>query len=226
MGERFVAPRRRPAQPVAALLAAVGVLAGVLVGRPGLETVPGCGPSGELYPSQTAQDWVSYADHVVVATPTRERDTNRQDYAKGAVAYTADRLVSFRTDRRLWSAKSPRHALGSGFDLVAPGWKAYRPSGTRVAQMAVDSPRFQAGHTYLLAVRWHEGAWAVLGEGASVPFDDHTGDRGEWCGRVLGEDDIAEGERFSRHDDHSLEKALLGQDEQAAVRALDRAARG
>ncbi|MFJ8151691.1 hypothetical protein [Streptomyces sp. NPDC094468] len=49
---------------------------------------------------------------------------------------------------------------------------------------------------------------------------DHTGDRGEWCGRVLSEQDVAEGERFSRHDDHSLEKALLGQDEDAVKRAL------
>ncbi|WP_406439099.1 hypothetical protein OHB00_29410 [Streptomyces sp. NBC_00631] len=219
-------PRRVPARPVAALLAAVGVVAGVLVGRPGLESVAGCGTSADLYPSQTAKDWVSYADHVVVASPTGERETNRRTYAKGAVAYATDRLVSFRTDSRLWSRTSPRHALGSAFDMVAPGWEVYRSSGTRVAETATDAPRLQVGHTYLLALRWHEGGWAVLGEGAAVPFDDHTGDQGEWCGRVLSKEDVAEGERFSRHDDHSLEKALLGQDEQAARSALDRAGGG
>ncbi|MBW8798091.1 MAG: hypothetical protein JF597_32245 [Streptomyces sp.] len=225
MRERFAMPRRGPGRPFAALLAAVGVVAGVLVGRPGLESVPGCGTSADLYPSQTAKDWVSYADHVVIAGPTGERETNRRTYPKGAVAYAMDRLVSFRTDSTLWSRPSPRHALGSAFDLVAPGWEVYRSSGTRVAEMATDAPRLQVGHTYLLALRWHEGGWAVLGEGGAVPFDDRTGDQGEWCGRVLSKEDVAEGERFSRHDDHSLEKALLGQDEQAARRALDQAAR-
>lgn len=226
MGERFAMPRRLPARPVAALLAAVGIVAGVLVGRPGLETVVGCGTSGDLYPSQTAKDWVSYADHVVVASPTAERETNRRTYAKGTVAYATDRLVSFRTDSRLWSHSSPRHTLGASFDMVAPGWEVYRSSGTRVAEMATDAPRLQVGHTYLLALRWHEGGWAVLGEGGAVPFDDHTGDQGEWCGRVLSKEDVAEGERFSRRADHSLEKALLGQGEQAARDALNRAARG
>ncbi|MFG2959816.1 hypothetical protein ACGF5O_39605 [Streptomyces sp. NPDC048291] len=225
MGERSVTPRRLPTRPAAALLAAAGIVAGVLVGRPGLESVAGCGTSGDLYPSQTAKDWVSYADHVVVASPTGERETNRRTYAKGPVAYAMDRLVSFRTDSRLWSRTSPRHALGATFDMVAPGWEVYRSSGTRVAEMATDAPRLQVGHTYLLALRRHEGGWAVLGEGGAVPFDDHTGDQGEWCGRVLSKEDVAEGERFSRRADHSLEKALLGQDEQAARSALDRAAR-
>ncbi|MEU5311208.1 hypothetical protein [Streptomyces sp. NPDC021562] len=217
-------PRRLSAWPIAALLAAVGIAAGVVVGAPGLETVVGCGTSGDLYPSQTAKDWVTYADHVVVASPTAERETNRRTYAKGAVASATDRLVSFRTDSRLWSRSSPRHALGAAFDMVAPGWEVYRSSGARVAETATDAPRLQVGHTYLLALRWHEGGWAVLGEGAAVPFDDHTADRGEWCGRVLSEQDVAEGERFSRKDDHSLEKALLGQGEQSARDALTRAA--
>ncbi|MGW7242882.1 hypothetical protein [Streptomyces sp. NPDC054804] len=220
--------RRVPGRPVAAVLAAVGIVAGVLVGRPGLESVAGCGTSGDLYPSQTARDWVSYADHVVVASPVREREreTNRRNYSKGSIAYAMDRLVSFRTESRLWSRSSPRHAVGSEFDMVAPGWQVYRSSGTRVAQMATDAPRLQAGHTYLLALRWREGGWVVLGEGGAVPFDDHTGDQGEWCGRVLGKEDVAEGERFSRHDDHSLEKAVLGRNEDAVKRTLDTAAAG
>ncbi|MFE2063083.1 hypothetical protein ACFXDH_11845 [Streptomyces sp. NPDC059467] len=218
-------PWRIPARSGAALLAAVGIVAGVLVGAPGLESVPGCGASGDAYPSQTAEDWVSYADHVVVASPTGERETNRRTYKKGSVAYAMDRLVSFRTDSRLWSRTAPRHALDSGFDMVAPGWQVYRSSGTRVAQMATDAPRLEVGHTYLLALRWQESGWVVLGEGGAVPFDDHTGDQGEWCGRVLSKEDVAEGERFSRHDDHSLEKAVLGQDEQAVKRTLERTSR-
>ncbi|MEV6122066.1 hypothetical protein AB0M23_16280 [Streptomyces sp. NPDC052077] len=36
-------------------------------------------------------------------------------------------------------------------------------------------------------------------------------------------DDIALGERFSRKDDHSLEKVVHGRDEQAVTRELQRA---
>ena len=158
-------PRRGPARSVAAVLAAVGVVAGVLLGRPGLDSVPGCGTSGDLYPSQTAKDWVSYADHVVVAGPVREQETNRQNYRKGPIAYAMDRRVSFRTDSRLWSRSSPRHAVGRDFDMVAPGWEVHRADGTRVAQTATDAPRLEVGHTYLLALRWREGGWVVLGEG-------------------------------------------------------------
>ncbi|MFD3617867.1 hypothetical protein ACFWWT_22035 [Streptomyces sp. NPDC058676] len=49
--------------------------------------------------------------------------------------------------------------------------------------------------------------------------------RGEWCGSVLDTDGFAQGERISRHDDHSLEKSLVGEGEDALRRELDRAAR-
>ncbi|MCH0571414.1 hypothetical protein I3F60_19450 [Streptomyces sp. MUM 136J] len=37
---------------------------------------------------------------------------------------------------------------------------------------------------------------------------------------MLSKEDVARGERFSRSDDHGLEKALLGRDERAVTRAL------
>ena len=221
---RHAVARRFTSRPLVAVLAVAGIAGGVLVGTSGLETVSGCGTASDYYPSQTAEDWVAYADHVVVASPVREADTNRQDYTKGSIQYDVDRAVTFRTDRLLWSAGRPRHRIGDSFAMVAPGWRVYR-SGTRVKRTATDAPRLELGHTYLLALRWGDGQWTVLGEGASVPFDDHTGDRGEWCGRVLSEQDVSRGERFSRKDDHSLEKALLGQNEAGVTRELAHAAR-
>ncbi|MGW7261401.1 hypothetical protein [Streptomyces sp. NPDC054834] len=108
--------------------------------------------------------------------------------------------------------------------MTAPGWQVYT-SGSRIKRTATDAPRLETGHTYLLALRWTDDGWVTLGEGAVVPFDDHTGDQGEWCGRVMSKEDVARGERFSRSDDNSLEKALLGQNEQAATRELERAGR-
>ncbi|MCZ9345500.1 hypothetical protein NGM37_47955, partial [Streptomyces sp. TRM76130] len=102
---------------------------------------------------------------------------------------------------------------------VVPGWRVYE-SGTRIKRTAAAAPRLETGHTYLLALRWADGGWVVLGEGAAVPFDDHVAGQGEWCGRVLSKEDVALGERFSRKDDTSLEKAVLGRDEEAVSAAL------
>jgi hypothetical protein len=166
---------------------------------------------------------VTYADHVVVATPVGEEESARREYTTGAVRHETDRLVTLRTDGVLWSAERPAGAIGREFTLPAPGWNIHRASGNRTERTTGDAPRLETGHTYLLAVRRHAGHWTVLGEGAAVPFDDRVAGRGEWCGRVLTEQDVARGERFSRHDDQSLEEALLGQGEAAVSRELARA---
>ncbi|MFD0256107.1 hypothetical protein ACFVGX_34955 [Streptomyces sp. NPDC127113] len=214
---------RLTSSPVAALLALAGVAAGVLVGYHGLDTVVGCGIPSDSLPSQTAEEWITNADHVVVATPTAEHDANRRNLTKGAIQYQTDRAVTFRTDKILWSSPSPRQQIGQNFDMVSAGWNVYRDSGKRTKRTTADAPRLEPGHTYLLALRRFSGQWAVLGEGAAVPFDLQTVGQGEWCGRALSKEDVARGERFSRKDDHSLEKAVHGQDEQAVIRELERA---
>ncbi|MFF3334167.1 hypothetical protein ACFYWX_32250 [Streptomyces sp. NPDC002888] len=222
---RSILPDRLTGRPAAACLALAGVVASVLIGKGGLDTVVGCGIPNDDLPSQSAEDWVSHADHVVVATPTAEENTNRRDFKLGAVEYQTDRKVTFRTDSLLWSAKSPRRTLDKDFELVAAGWQVYRDSGNRTKATTADSPRLETGHTYLLALRWASDKWTVLGEGAAVPFDDHTTAQGEWCGRVMSKEDIASGERFSRSDDTSLEKVLYGQNEQAVKSELARASK-
>ncbi|MEU3612137.1 hypothetical protein ABZ725_07425 [Streptomyces sp. NPDC006872] len=208
---------------LAAGTAFAGVAAAVLVGQGGLHTVVGCGIANDATPSLTAEDWVANADHAVVATPTREQDTDRRDFRTGPVRYRTDRTVTLRTDSVLWSADSPRRALGENFDMAAAGWNVYRNSGTRIKRTTAEAPRLEPGHTYLLALRWTDEGWTVLGEGAAVPFDDHTVGQGEWCGRTLSKEDVALGEVFSRSDDHSLEKTVHGQDEAAVTRELRRA---
>lgn len=206
-------------RPAIAVLALVGITAGVLIGRESLRTVVGCGAPDDRFPSRTAADWKAGADHVVVTRPTAERETNREEVAMGAVRYTVDRAVTLRKERVLWSAATPRHELGSEFDMTAPGWSVYR-NGKRVKGTAPEAPRLEIGHMYVLALRWEADQWVVLGEGAAVPFDDRVAGRGEWCGMVLSEDDFAKGERFSRRDDHSLEETVQGQGEAAISREL------
>ncbi|WNM30818.1 hypothetical protein RKE30_10545 [Streptomyces sp. Li-HN-5-11] len=215
-----------PARPLALLVAAAGVVTAVVVGRGGLETVVGCGLTQDRWPSNTAQDWVTYADHVVVASPVGEEETNRRDYTKGAIATSTDRKVTFSTSAVLWSSRRrPAQEVEKGFELTAPGWQTYRSGGTRTKKTAADQPRLEMGHTYLLALRYDDGHLAVLGEGAGVPFDHHTVGAGEWCGRVVDPATLAKGENFSRRDDNPLEETTLGQNEQAVRSELERAAR-
>ncbi|MGX1544450.1 hypothetical protein [Streptomyces adustus] len=214
-------------RPVVATLAAAGVAAGVLVGWPGLDTINGCGLPVNRYPSESAQDWVDNADVVIVGRATREWESDRQELASGAYRYQLERTVRLTRESVVFTSGRRAHpSPGPAVDYVAPGWKIPRSdAAARVDDLTGDAPRVVLGHTYVLALRWEEGRWVSLGEGAVVPFDGHTVGNGEWCGRVLGPEDFAEGERMARHDDHSLEKALLGQGADAVSQALDRAAR-
>ncbi|MFG2947402.1 hypothetical protein [Streptomyces adustus] len=214
-------------RPVVATLAAAGVAAGVLVGWPGLDTINGCGLPVNRYPSESAQDWVDNADVVIVGRATREWESDRQELVSGAYRYQLERTVRLARESVVFTSGRRVHpSPGPTVDYVAPGWKIPRSDATaRVDDLTGDAPRVVLGHTYVLALRREEGRWVSLGEGAVVPFDGHTVGNGEWCGRVLGPVDFAEGERMARRDDHSLEKALLGQGVDAVSRALDRAAR-
>ncbi|MET7292028.1 hypothetical protein ABZS79_07765 [Streptomyces griseoloalbus] len=65
---RSILSDRLSGQPVAACLAIVGIASSLLVGQGGLDTVVGCGITSDDHPSRTTQDWVTNADHVVVAS--------------------------------------------------------------------------------------------------------------------------------------------------------------
>ncbi|MFC4503923.1 MULTISPECIES: hypothetical protein [Streptomyces] len=218
---------REAGRPVVAVLAAGGVVAGVLVGWPGLDTVNGCGLSSEKYPSQTAQDWVRNADVVVVARADEERESGREELGAGAYSYRLERTVDMSVEDKAFESSERSHpTVGGELGYVGAGWKVRRSDGkTRVDDLTGDAPRVVPGHTYVLALRWEEEKWVPLGEGSVVPFDGQEGGRGEWCGQVLEPDDYAHGERLGRSSDHSMEKALLGKGRPALKQALDRAAR-
>ncbi|GAB7106510.1 hypothetical protein JCM4814A_48240 [Streptomyces phaeofaciens JCM 4814] len=219
-------PARATSRPVVAALAAVGAVAGVLVGWSGLDTVNGCGLATERHPSATAADWVRYADVVVVGKADRERESGREELATGPYSHLLERTVELTTQDTPFISRTRSHpTVGATLDYVAPGWKLLRSDGeTRVALLTGDAPRVVPGHTYILALRWEGERWVALGEGAVVPFDDQRIGRGEWCGQILDTDGFAQGERIGRAGDRSLEKTLIGQGVPALKRELDRAA--
>jgi hypothetical protein len=200
-------------------------VAGVLAGWPGLATVNGCGLPANKYPSETAADWVDNADVVVVGRAVRERESGREELAAGPYRYDVGRTVTLTPERvLLTSRRRPHPPVGGSLDVRAPGWKVPRDGGDRVDVLTGDAPRIVVGHVYVLALRRDGDVWRALGEGGAVPFDGHVVGTGEWCGQVVGTEEFAEGERFGRREDDSLEKITLGEGVEALARELTRAA--
>ncbi|MFJ8108193.1 hypothetical protein [Streptomyces sp. NPDC096132] len=211
-------------RPVVAALAAAGVVGGVLIGWPGLDTVNGCGLAVNRYPSETAKDWVRYADVVVVGRAVQERESGREELSAGAYRYQLERTVELDVQAKPFSSTRSHPTVGSSLDYIGLGWKVLRSDGTtRIPDLTGDAPRVVPGHTYLLALRWEDDRWVALGEGAVVPFDGNAVGQGEWCGQVVDTDGFAQGERTGRESDHSMEKTLLGQGVPAVEQALEKA---
>ncbi|MFF9620451.1 hypothetical protein [Streptomyces griseosporeus] len=209
-----------------AALAAAGVVAGVVVGWSGLDTVNGCGLPANRYPSESARDWVENADVVVVGRAVRERESGREKLAVGPYRYDVRRTVTLARESVLFESRLRGHpAVGDLVDVAAPGWKEPRNGGALVPQVTGDAPRVEVGHVYVLALRRDGDAWRGIGEGGVVPFDGHVVGQGEWCGLTVTTDDFAEGERFGRREDDSLEKVTLGEGVRAVARELERAGR-
>ncbi|WP_063788879.1 hypothetical protein [Streptomyces griseoruber] len=220
-------PARLTGRPVVAGAAAIGVVAGVLIGWPGLDTVNGCGLAVNRYPSETAKDWVRYADVVVVGRAVEERESGREELSAGTYSYEVDRTVQLEVQDKPFTSTTRSHpTVGSSLDYIGLGWNVLRSDGkTLIPELTGDAPRVVPDHTYVLALRWEDERWVSLGEGAVVPFDGQSVGNGEWCGQVVDTDGFAQGERTGRRSDHSLEKTLLGQGLPALKSALDAAAK-
>lgn len=199
------------------------MVAGVLIGWPGLDTVNGCGVAVNRYPSETAKDWVRYADVVVVGRAVEERESGREELEAGTYRYELERTVQLEVQDKPFTSTTRSHpTVGSTLDYIGLGWNVLRSDGrTRIPELTGDAPRVVPGHTYVLALRWEDKRWVSLGEGAVVPFDGQAVGNGEWCGQVVDTDGFAQGERTGRKSDHSLEKTLLGQGLTALRGALD-----
>ena len=194
---------------------------------------PTAAPSGvvvamaeEAFPSRTAADWVTWADHVVVATAVDEAESllpREEGNPPGERSVRRD--VTLRVDELAWSSADPRHAApGESFVLPVP-WTIVRGDvRTRVA--IEDTPRVEVGHSYVIALLWRPAAedparpghWTWLGQDALLPYDDGTIGVGELEGAVrdeplrVPEDDV----RFS------FEDAMAGRTAADLVAVLDR----
>ncbi|MGW1003614.1 hypothetical protein [Streptomyces sp. NPDC002520] len=157
----------------------------------------------DRHPSETATDWVTYADHVVEVTPVTETriepDQEAVDRGEGLIL----RDVKLRVDRVLWSSEEATKTAPQTFNWTAHGWMfggGEDDDSSVLTEMAGEGqPRIELGHHYIMAIEWQEprcgtddgdipGQWRGLGSGSTLPYDVSTIGQGEFEGTVRSTD--------------------------------------
>ncbi|SKC40186.1 hypothetical protein [Krasilnikoviella flava] len=141
----------------------------------------------ESFPSTTAADWVTYADHVVVVTAVDEDEVlmaREDDDGNPPGERSFRRDMTLQVDDLVWSAPEPRHRAPSGSFVTGAPWTTVR-AGVRTRVAIEDTPRIEVGHTYVVALVWRPAVedptapsaahWAWLGMDALLPYDDAIG---------------------------------------------------
>lgn len=197
-------------------------------------TLVGCGDdstdvvianSSDSYPNRTASDWVTYADHVVVATAVSDRamppDAATEETGEGGI----DRKVTLSVDNVIWSRGDASHRAPEGpFEWDAWGWALQ--DGRRIPMASDDQPRVEVGHTYIMAIVWqptfndgHDhvpAQWTGLGSDAILPYDDGVIGKGE----LAGQEQRSATPLAASDPNFSLEDELAGEDAAALAAAL------
>ncbi|WP_331763668.1 hypothetical protein [Streptomyces anthocyanicus] len=160
---------------------------------------PASGPviahGADRYPSRSAIEWVSHADHVVVATSLSEAEiapaTSEVERGEGLIG----RTVAMRVDKVLWSSPQLVAPAPQTYSRQSSGWVFHDTVDNRRELALHDGPRIEPGHTYIIALHWEparcsEGdepepaQWVGLGTGSNLPFDDGIIGKGEFEGEV------------------------------------------
>lgn len=179
--------------------------------------------SDDRLPSATAQDWVTYADAVVVASPVAEQEIppSPVDLERGEGLILRD--VTMRINQVLWTSPIADRAVPSTIHWTAHGWMFTEgDTKNRVVMTGEGQPRLETGHTYVIALDWQQescapgdivpGRWRGLGAGAVVPFDDGVLGHGEFEAAVRS--------AIPSGDTASLRDQLAGRDETSIMAAL------
>ncbi|MDX3433950.1 hypothetical protein PV664_34320 [Streptomyces sp. ME01-18a] len=195
---------------------------------------PVMGHGDDRYPSSSANEWVSNADHVVVATPLSEAEiapgTTEVDRGEGLIG----RNVTMRVDKLLWSSPQPAAPAPQTYSRQSSGWVFQDTVDNRREFALHDRPRIEPGHSYIIALHWEparcsEGdepepaQWVGLGAGSNLPFDDGVIGKGEFEGEVQPAPAPALGLTGAEVLDDPVAEVLAGQGQSALVNLLSQA---
>jgi hypothetical protein len=185
------------------------------------------GDAKDRMPSRTAGDWVTYADHVVVASavteasvPPSQEDVDRKEGIIG-------REVTMRVDKVLWSRPDPAKPAPETYVRTSSGWSFHGDVTERTEFALHDRPRIEVGHQYVIALAWagarcasgdepEPAHWVGLGEGSTVPFDEGVIGQGE----MEGVETTPPAATSRTASSEKLEEQLAGKGADALVSAL------
>lgn len=131
------------------IITAVGGGSSISPGERGMIAAAGA----DRYPSATALDWATYADHVVVATVEREAlvEPSADEIERGEGLLL--RNLSMSVTEVVWSSPLASTPAPAEFDWRALGWHfTTDPEYKRTAMTGDDEPRLEVGHTYIIAI--------------------------------------------------------------------------
>ncbi|MGQ0845247.1 MAG: hypothetical protein ACT4QF_14055 [Sporichthyaceae bacterium] len=200
--------------------------------RPEVEVLSVSG--SDHLPSQSAEDWVTYADHVVSAKAVRQTigEPAPEELRRGEGAIP--RTVTYEVDDVVWSRSNATKAAPSTFDLSAYGF-AFRngDSTNRIPMASRDVPRGEIGHTYIFALVWEDARcspgdpvtpaqWRPLGSHSILPFDDKIVGKGENAGRVQDVEQ-ARAAADPKSPNYGLEEQMAGKGRTELRAELDKA---
>lgn len=203
----------------------VAVMAGLALGTAACaDGGPVIAQSSDRYPNTTPEDWVTYADHVVIATAVDERalPLDEDDAANGEGA--VDRMVTMRVDDVVWTSAQPRQEAPTKFEWSGWGWALQ--NGVRIEMAGEDEPRVEVDHTYVMALVYepeftdggtlYPASWGSLGSDSVIPYDDTVLGVGEYRGTTRSEPKALDQHGVG----HSLEDQLAGKGIDELVTAL------
>ncbi|MEV4350411.1 hypothetical protein AB0J83_38640 [Actinoplanes sp. NPDC049596] len=145
--------------------------------------------------SSSVQDWVTYADHVLVVTVTAESrvEPSKKEIERGEGMI--GRNAQLTVDKVLWSAPDAPQAAPKALKMAVAGW-VFDNHGNRAGDVKFamgGASRLEKGHSYVKAVEWVDdpcsadpnvGTWEGLGSGDTIPYDAGVVGAGEFEGRV------------------------------------------
>lgn len=204
---------------VAAAIILSATVAGCGSGRPGVVI----GEGQDAYPTVTADDWVTYADHVFVVTPANITETEPRRADADADEGTIGREITLDVEDVLWSAKNPAKAVPEQLDVTTVGWEFTDGDTDNRREIALgDQPRLETGHTYIVAMKWTPAwcepgdddytpaNWSGLGSDSLIPYDDGVIGKGELEGSVHTVAQTRDAQPAADDPDASLEDELTG----------------
>ncbi len=152
------------------------------------------GASSDHLPSTTAEDWVTYADHVLVVTVTDDAEIPPSEEEVQLGEGLIGRQVTMSVDRVLWSHPDPDRPAPETVSWQAWGWQFKGDPDGRWPVVGSNTARVEPGQTYVVALAWEEARcaqgdarvpaqWVPLGGAAVVPADGGIIGVGEFEGR-------------------------------------------